>query len=414
MAYKLILSRNKNIKMKTLANTTVNNKSVLVRVDLNVPLDDSFNVTDDTRIQAIVPTIHHLKSQHAKITLISHLGRPKGQVNPDFSLKHIVDKLSEALGSHIVFVEDCIGDTVAQSVQQQKDDEIILLENVRFYPEEELGDAGFAQALARPFDAFVNDAFGTAHRAHASTTRIAEYIDTVCFGLLMEKELAAIEQVLSSPKEPVLAIVGGAKVSSKVPIIKHLLAQMDTIIIGGGMSYTFSKALGGKIGHSLCEDDQLQLAIDILKEAEVNNTTILLPTDSTVADAFSEEANQKVVKSGEIEDGWMGLDLGPESIELFSRHILKAKTILWNGPLGVFEMPPFAKGTCAIGDAIYEATENGAFSLVGGGDSVAAVKQYGYAKKVSYVSTGGGAMLESLEGKTLPGIAAIESHKSLV
>lgn len=399
--------------MSKLANTDVKNKRVLVRVDLNVPLDTDFKVTDDTRIQAVIPTVHYLRSQGANITLMSHLGRPKGQVNPDFSLRHILDELSNALQTEVKFVDDCIGDKVTDAVSQQTEGQILLLENVRFYKEEEKGNEDFAKALAKPFDVYINDAFGTAHRAHASTTVIAQYMDTACFGMLMDKELSAISKVLSSPEKPVLAIVGGAKVSSKVPIIRNLLPQMDTIIIGGGMSYTFSKALGGKIGNSLCEDDQLQLAIDILKEAEEHKTTILLPTDSTVADKFAEDANQDIVPSGEIEDGWMGLDLGPDSMQLFAKHITKAKTILWNGPLGVFEMKRFAKGTCAVGDAVYEATQQGAFSLVGGGDSVAAVKQYGYANKVSYVSTGGGAMLESLEGKTLPGVAAILQHHSV-
>ena len=393
--------------MKNLTDLNPKNKTVLIRVDLNVPLNDQLEVTDDTRIQSIKETVKHLQTQGAKIILSSHLGRPKGQKNDSFSLRHLLPKLSETLRTEVQFVPDSIGEKVTQAITKLEAGDILLLENLRFYPEEEKGDRDFAKALANLADIYVNDAFGTAHRSHASTAVIAQFMETKCFGKLMEKELRAVANVLDKAQRPVVAIVGGAKVSSKVPIIRNLMPQVDTILIGGGMSYSFSKALGGNIGSSLCEDDQLQLALDILKEASDHQTEILLPKDNVIADKFDPDANTQIAPTGEIPDGWMGLDIGLETRTHFASVISKAKTILWNGPLGVFEMEKFSKGTRAVGDAVEQATQKGAFSLVGGGDSVAAVKQFGYADKVSYVSTGGGAMLEALEGKTLPGVAAI-------
>ncbi|MGV7106038.1 phosphoglycerate kinase [Flavobacterium sp. U410] len=393
--------------MKTLNDFNFNNKKAIIRVDFNVPLDENFNVTDATRIEAAKPTIDKILSDGGSVILMSHLGRPKG-VEEKYSLKHIVAKTEEVLGKKVTFVDDCIGDKVEAVVADAKAGDIILLENLRFYAEEEKGDVAFAEKLAKLGDIYVNDAFGTAHRAHASTTIIAQFFsDKKCFGLLLAKEIESINKVLNDSVKPVTAILGGSKVSSKITIIENILDKVNHMIIGGGMTFTFVKALGGKIGDSICEDDKLELAIEILKKAKEKGVQIHLPIDVVAADAFANDANTQEVDVNHIPDGWQGLDAGPKSLEIFRRIILDSKTILWNGPLGVFEMESFAKGTIKMGDFIAESTANGAFSLVGGGDSVAAVKQFGFEDKVSYVSTGGGAMLEMLEGRTLPGIAAI-------
>lgn len=394
--------------MKTINDYNFNNKKALVRVDFNVPQNENLNVTDDTRIKAAKPTIDKILKDGGSVILMSHLGRPKGEFNDKYSLKHIASKVAEVLGVNVIVANDVIGDDAKQKVADLKPGEVLLLENVRFHAEEEKGDKDFAKALASFGDIYVNDAFGTAHRAHASTAIVAEFFpENKCFGLLMEQELTAINKVLTSGEKPVTAVLGGAKVSSKITIINNILPAIDNLIIGGGMTYTFVKADGGKIGNSLVENDKLDLAKEILAECEKHNVKVFLPIDNVIADDFNNDANKKTVKSDEIPDGWMGMDVGAESSKLFADVIAQSKTILWNGPLGVFEMPNFAVGTVALGDAIAEATKNGAFSLVGGGDSVAFVKQFGYDDKVSYVSTGGGAMLESLEGKELPGVAAI-------
>ncbi|WP_440068734.1 phosphoglycerate kinase [Tenacibaculum discolor] len=393
--------------MKTLNDFNFENKKALIRVDFNVPLNDSFEVTDDTRIQAAKPTIIKILEDGGSCVLMSHLGRPKGKED-QFSLRHIVSKVTEVLGVQVKFVDDCIGSTVEDVVTNLKSGEVLLLENLRFYPEEKVGDIAFAEQLSKWGDVYVNDAFGTAHRAHASTAIIAQFFpENKCFGNLLATEIESIDKVLNNSEKPVTAILGGAKVSSKIGVIENIIEKVDHIIVGGGMTFTFIKALGGKIGNSLVEEDKLELALEILAKAKENNTEIHLPVDAVIADAFSNDANTQVVDTNEIPDGWMGLDCGPKTVEKFAKVIAKSKTILWNGPLGVFEMEKFAEGTIGLGNAIAEATKNGAFSLVGGGDSVAAVKQFGFADKVSYVSTGGGAMLEMLEGQTLPGIEAI-------
>ena len=394
--------------MKTIDDYNFKGKKALIRVDFNVPLNDDFNVTDTSRIEAAKPSILKVLEDGGSAVLMSHLGRPKGQVNPDMSLSHICEKVSEIIGVQVKFVDDCIGDAATKAVSELEDGEVLLLENLRFYAEETSGDAIFSEKLSKHGDIYVNDAFGTAHRAHASTTVVANYFDgNKCFGYLLAKEIKAIEKVMQTGEKPVTAILGGAKVSSKITIIENILDKVDHLIIGGGMTYTFIKAQGGQIGDSICEDDKMDLAMDILKQAEEKGVTVHLPVDVLAADAFDKNANTQFVKVNEIPDGWQGLDAGPQTLEAFKRAILNSKTILWNGPVGVFEMESFAKGTIAVGNFIDEATQNGAFSLVGGGDSVAAVKQFGFEDKVSYVSTGGGAMLESLEGRTLPGIAAI-------
>ncbi len=393
--------------MKTLNDFNFKDKKALIRVDFNVPLDDQFKVTDDTRIAAAKPTITKILEDGGSCILMSHLGRPKG-VQDEFSLKHIKDEISRILGVEVIFVSDCIGAEAQKAADNLKPGQILLLENLRFYKEEEAGDKAFAEKLSKLGDVYVNDAFGTAHRAHASTAVIAEFFpDKKYFGYLMEQEIESIKKVMEDGEKPVLAILGGAKVSSKITIIENILDKVDHLIIGGGMTFTFVKAQGGSIGDSICEDDKMELALEILKKARAKNVKVHLPVDVVAADAFSNDANTQVVSVTHIPDGWQGLDAGPKSIQNFHDVVQQCKTILWNGPLGVFEMENFAKGTIALGDAIAEATENGAFSLVGGGDSVAAVKEFGFEDKVSYVSTGGGAMLESLEGKILPGIAAI-------
>lgn len=394
--------------MQTIDHFNFQGKKALIRVDFNVPQDENLNVTDSTRIQAAKPTISKILNDGGSVILMTHLGRPKDGFEDKYSLKHIASKVSEILGVQVIVAEDVVGEDAQNKAQNLKAGEVLLLENVRFHAEEEKGDKEFAKQLASLGDVYVNDAFGTAHRAHASTAVIADYFPNAkCFGYLMKQELEAINKVLKSGEKPVTAILGGAKVSSKITIIDNILPAVDNLIIGGGMTYTFIKAKGGQIGKSLVEDDKLELALDILKQAEAHNVKVYLPVDNVVADNFSNDANTQTLAVDAIPDGWMGMDVGSKTSEIFAEVIQNSKTILWNGPLGVFEMENFAKGTIALGDAIAEATQNGAFSLVGGGDSVAFVKQYKYDDKVSYVSTGGGAMLESLEGKELPGVAAI-------
>ena len=393
--------------MKTIQDFDFQNKKALIRVDFNVPLDEHFRVTDATRIEAAKPTIDKIIADGGSVILMSHLGRPKGN-EAKYSLKHIVAKASEVLGSEVLFAADCIGDIATTASNNLKPGQILLLENLRFYSEEEAGDVAFAQKLAHLGDVYVNDAFGTAHRAHASTTIIAQFFPNhKCFGSLLAKEIESLNKVLKDSVKPVTAVLGGSKVSSKITVIENILDKIDHMIIGGGMTFTFIKALGGKIGNSICEDDKMELALEILKQAKAKGVQIHLATDMVIANAFSNEAETKVVPVNEIPEGWQGLDAGPASLETIKKVILESKTILWNGPLGVFELSNFANGTISLGHYIAEATANGAFSLVGGGDSVAAVKQFGLESKMSYVSTGGGAMLEMLEGKTLPGVAAI-------
>ena len=424
--------------MITINDFDFEDKKALIRVDFNVPLDENFNVTDTTRIVSAKPTILKILEDGGSCVLMSHLGRPKG-VSPEFSLSHIVKTVSEIIGVQVKFVEDCIGkkaeDAVAvlepgeilllenlrfykeetagdldfaKQLSELEPGEVLLLENLRFYDEEKNGDLGFAEQLSKLGDIYVNDAFGTAHRAHASTTIIAQFFKgKKCFGSLLAKEIESINKVFEDSKKPVTAILGGSKVSSKITVIKNILDKVDHLSIGGGMSFTFIKALGGKIGDSICEDDKQQLALEILEEAEAKGVKVHLPVDVVAADAFSNDAKTQFVDIKNIPDGWQGLDAGPKTNIGFSFVIAQSKTILWNGPVGVFEMPKFSTGTIELGNAIAEATADGAFSLVGGGDSVAAVKQFGFENKVSYVSTGGGAMLEMLEGKTLPGIEAI-------
>ncbi len=393
--------------MKTLNDFNFKNKKALIRVDFNVPLDANFKVTDATRIQAAKPTIIKILEDGGSCVLMSHLGRPKG-VQEEFSLKHIVSKVEDIIGVETQFVNNCVGEDVEQAVANLEPGKILILENLRFHEEETKGDKNFAEQLSKLGDIYVNDAFGTAHRAHASTTVVAQFFkENKCFGYLLEQEIKSIEKVMKTGEKPVLAVLGGAKVSSKITIIENILDKVDHLIIGGGMSFTFAKANGGKVGDSICEDDKIPLALDILKQAKEKNVQIHLPVDVKAADKFDNNASTQICDINNIPDGWQGLDAGPKSLEKFKDVVLESKTILWNGPLGVFEMENFANGTIELGNFIAEATKNGAFSLVGGGDSVAAVKQFGFEDKVSYVSTGGGAMLESLEGKTLPGIAAI-------
>lgn len=393
--------------MKTLNDFNFKDKKALIRVDFNVPLDEDFNVTDDTRIEAAKPTIIKILEDGGSCILMSHLGRPKGKEDK-YSLSHIVNKVEEIIGLEVKFVADCIGSEAEEAAKSLKPGEILLLENLRFYKEEESGDTDFAEKLSKLGDIYVNDAFGTAHRAHASTTIIAQFFaNKKCFGHLLAQEIKSIEKVMETGEKPVLAILGGAKVSSKITIIKNILDKVDHLIIGGGMTFTFVKALGGTIGDSICEDDKMDLALEILKEAKEKNVQVHMPVDVVAADAFDNNAKTQIVDVYHIPEGWQGLDAGPNSIKKFHEIVMQCKTILWNGPLGVFEMENFAKGTIELGNSIAEATKNGAFSLVGGGDSVSAVKQFGFEDKVSYVSTGGGAMLESLEGQVLPGIAAM-------
>lgn len=393
--------------MKSINDVSFKDKRAIIRVDFNVPLDAEFNVTDTNRIEAAKPTIDKILKDGGSVILMSHLGRPKGKQDK-YSLKHIVPTATKILGVEVQFVADCIGAEAENAAKNIKPGQVILLENLRFYDEEEAGDVEFSKKLAGLGDIYVNDAFGTAHRAHASTTIIAQFFpNDKYFGLLLYKEIESVNKVLKNSVKPVTAILGGSKVSSKITVIENILDKIDNMIVGGGMTYTFIKALGGKVGNSICENDKLELALDILKKAEEKGVKVYIPVDVIAADGFSNDANTQIVNVNEIPDGWEGLDAGPKTLEIFHKVILESKTILWNGPVGVFELESFAKGTISVGNSIAESTKNGAFSLVGGGDSVSAVKQFGLEAKMSYVSTGGGAMLEMLEGRTLPGVAAI-------
>lgn len=416
--------------MQTIENYDFRGKRALIRVDFNVPLNDKFEITDDTRMRAAVPTIRKVLNGGGSVILMSHLGRPKG-VDAKYSLKHIQAHLEELIGAPVLFAPDCVGDEAAKLAAGLKPGDVLLLENLRFYAEEEGKPRGlaedvsdeekkaakaavkesqkeFVKKLASLGDLWINDAFGTAHRSHASTAVIAKYFpDDKMFGYVIEGELNSVDKVLKNADRPFTAIMGGSKVSTKIDIIENLLGKVDNLILGGGMTYTFMKALGGTVGNSICEDDKLDLALNIMEKAKANGVNLVLAVDCVVADAFDNNANTKICAAKNIPDGWEGLDIGPESVKLFSEVIENSKTILWNGPVGVFELDTFAKGTKAVADAIVKATEKGAFSLVGGGDSVAAVNKFGLADKVSYVSTGGGALLEYIEGKELPGIVAI-------
>ncbi len=393
--------------MKTLQDFNFKNKKAVIRVDFNVPLDENFHVTDTTRIEAAKPTIDKIIADGGSVILMSHLGRPKG-IEGKYSLQHIVKTASEILGTEVLFASNCVGEIAEKAAENLQPGQVLLLENLRFYAEEEAGDVGFAKQLASLGAIYVNDAFGTAHRAHASTTIIAQFFpENKCFGALLAKEIESLNKVLKNSEKPVTAVLGGSKVSSKITVIENILDKIDHMIIGGGMTFTFVKALGGKIGNSICEDDKMELALEILKIAKEKGVQIHIPVDVVAANAFSNDAQTQIVDVREIPDGWQGLDAGPKSLEAFQKVIMESKTILWNGPLGVFELPTFANGTISLGNFIAESTANGAFSLVGGGDSVAAVKQFGLEHKMSYVSTGGGAMLEMLEGRILPGVAAI-------
>lgn len=400
--------------MKTLKDFKLINKKVLLRVDFNVPLDkETFKVTDDTRMRAALPSINEIISEGGSVILMSHLGRPKGNPSEELSMRHVIPQLEELVDATVKFSNDCVGPEAEKMVNTLKPGEILLLENLRFHKEEEKGDPEFAKKLAALGDIYINDAFGTAHRAHASTAVIAQYFPGTCgFGFLMAEEIKNLEKVVSGAASPYTAIIGGAKVSDKILVLERLLTKADNILIGGGMSYTFLKAKGLKIGNSLCEDDRLDVAREILKKAEENNISIYLPDDHVIADEFAASANHKTVE-GEIPEGWMALDIGPKSAEKYKEVIESSATILWNGPMGVFEMEPFSEGTKKVAEGISEATQKGAYSLVGGGDSVAAVNKFRYNSKVSYVSTGGGAMLEYLEGKELPGIVEINKHAEI-
>lgn len=383
-------------------------KKVLVRVDFNVPLNADFQVSDDTRIRAAIPTIRKIIQGGGAVILMSHLGRPKGGPEGKYSLRHIIPSLEQLCGQSVQFAGDCIGEVAEHASKNLKPGEILLLENLRFYPEEEKGDPNFAQQLARLGDMYINDAFGTAHRAHASTAVIAQYFqNNKLFGYVMKGEIEAIDKVLQHPERPFTAIMGGAKVSSKISIIENVLNKVDHLIIGGGMMFTFIRALGGKTGASLVEEDRLELARTLLSLAQKKGVQMHIPTDAVIADAFSNEAQTRICRANDIPDGWMGLDIGPETVQHFSGIIQSSRTLLWNGPMGVFEMEKFSSGTRGVADAIVKATSGGAYSLVGGGDSVAAVNQFGIARDVSYVSTGGGALLEYMEGIELPGVKAI-------
>jgi phosphoglycerate kinase len=396
--------------MRTIDDFNFKGSKAIVRVDFNVPLNDKFEITDDTRIRAAIPTIKKILNDGGSAILMSHLGRPKNGPEEKYSLKHLVNDLKEKLGTEVLFADDCIGEQAKEMSANLKPGEVLLLENLRFYKEETKGDEAFAQKLASLADVYVNDAFGTAHRAHASTTIIAKFFDKEhkMFGYIMANEIKNINKVLEEGEHPFTAILGGAKVSGKIEIINRLLEKVDNLIIGGGMMFTFIKALGGQVGSSLVEEDLIETAQKAIVKADELGVNIYLPVDTVAADKFAEDANTQVVKASEIPEGWMGLDIGPETVKKFSDVIENSSTLLWNGPMGVFEMEKFAKGTVEVAMALARATEKGAFSLVGGGDSVAAVNKFNLQDKVSYVSTGGGAMLEYIEGKKLPGIAAIE------
>ncbi|MDR1757132.1 MAG: phosphoglycerate kinase [Culturomica sp.] len=397
--------------MQTIDTYDFKGKKALIRVDFNVPLNDTFEITDDTRMRAAVPTIKKVLAGGGAVILMSHLGRPKNGPEDKFSLKHIRKHLEELVGVPVKFAEDCVGEAAEKAAAGLKPGEVLLLENLRFHKEEEKGDEAFARRLSVLGDVWINDAFGTAHRAHASTAVIAKFFpNDKLFGYVMKGELDSVDKVMRNPERPFTAIMGGSKVSSKIDIILNLMGKVDNLILGGGMTYTFKKALGGHIGSSICEEDKLELAREIMEKAEKAGINLVLADQSVAADAFSNDANTRLCDSMNIPDGWEGLDIGPETREKFARIIEASKTILWNGPVGVFEMPKFAEGTKAVADAIVKATAKGAFSLIGGGDSVAAINQFGLEEKVSYVSTGGGALLEYIEGKKLPGIEAIRGE----
>lgn len=397
-----------NNGIKTVNDINFKGRKALVRVDFNVPLDDQFKVTDDTRITAAMKTIKKILNDGGSAILMSHLGRPKEGPVEKFSLKHIISDLEKAVGTKVQFANDCIGEEANELAANLKEGEVLLLENLRFYKEEEKGDQEFAQKLAKLGDIYVNDAFGTAHRAHASTAVIAQFFDEKVAGYLMQSELENADKVIENPTAPYTAVMGGAKISDKILIIEKLLDRVDNLIIGGGMSYTFAKAQGGEIGDSLLEADKMDLALQLIEKARKNGVKLVLPVDTVTSKAFANDAEQDVATSGEIPEGWMGLDIGPETRKLFAEIIKSSKTVLWNGPMGVFEMSSFEAGTKAVAEAVVEATKNGAFSLIGGGDSAAAINKFGYGDQVSYVSTGGGALLEYMEGKVLPGVKALE------
>ncbi len=397
--------------MKTIDYFNFSGKKALIRVDFNVPLDDQFNITDDNRIQGAMPTIIKILKDGGSVILMSHLGRPKNGPEEKFSLKHLVDYLSTQLNRPVQFACDCIGKEAIEKAANLKIGEVLLLENLRFHKEEEKGDKAFAEKLSKLGDVYVNDAFGTAHRAHASTSVIAQFFpDAKYFGYLMAGELKNAEKILNDAEKPFTAIMGGAKVSDKIELIEQLLSKVDNLIIGGGMAYTFAKAKGGNIGKSLVEEDKLDLAKSLIEKAKAKKVNLILPVDSIIADTFSNDAKTEISQNNSIKDDWMGLDIGPEAVKTFSKIIEKSKTILWNGPMGVFEMEKFEKGTKAIAEAVVKATKNGAFSLIGGGDSAAAVSKFNFEDEVSYVSTGGGALLEYMEGKELPGVKAINEE----
>ena len=403
-----LLKSKKIGEMRTVNDIDFKGKRALIRVDFNVPLDDQKNITDDTRIQAALPTLKYVLDDGGSIILMSHLGRPKNGPEEKFSLKPVAEHLSELLDIEVKFASNCVGSSAENMAENLKPGEVLLLENLRFHPEEKAGDVDFAKLLARLGDIYVNDAFGTAHRAHASTAVIAQFFQNrKVFGLLMAKELTNVAQVMNDPKPPFTAIIGGAKVSSKISIIKNLLDKIDNLLIGGGMAYTFIKAQGGKVGNSLVEDDYMDTALQVLKLAEEKNVRVFLPEDSLVGDAFGPDANRSECATENIPDGWMGLDLGPDATEQYKACVEQSQTILWNGPMGVFEFKKFEEGTKQVAFAVVRATEAGAYSLIGGGDSVAAVNKYNLKDHVSYVSTGGGALLELIEGKSLPGVAVI-------
>jgi phosphoglycerate kinase len=394
--------------MKTLDTFNFSGKKALVRVDFNVPLDDKYNITDLTRIKATVPTINKILKDGGSAILMSHLGRPKGGYEEKFSLKHLVPTLSKTFNTTVKFATDCIGEDAVKLSAELKPGEILLLENLRFYKEEEKGDVEFAKKLARYGDVWVNDAFGTAHRAHASTSVMGQFFKERVCGYVMQAELDNAKKVLGNPERPFTAIMGGSKISDKILVIEQLLDKVDNLIIGGGMSYTFTKAFGGKIGKSICENDKLDLAKSIVEKAKAKGVKLYLPIDSVIADKFSNDASKKTVSSNEIPDEWEGLDIGQKTVDEFSKIVETSKTVMWNGPMGVFEFPNFANGTESIAKAVVIATDKGGFSLIGGGDSASAINNLGFGDKVSYVSTGGGALLEYMEGKVLPGVAALD------
>lgn len=394
--------------MKTINDINFKGKRALIRVDFNVPLDKSFNVTDDNRIRATIPTLGKILKDGGSCVLMSHLGRPKDGPEEKYSLKHTLKTTEKLIGRAVQFATDCIGDEAKTKAANLKPGEVLLLENLRFYKEEEKGDPLFAEKLSKLGDVYVNDAFGTAHRAHASTTIVAQFLKEKCAGLVMAAELDNAKKVMERADKPFTAIMGGAKISDKILIIEKLLDKVDHLIIGGGMAYTFFKALGGNIGNSLVEADKLDLAKELIQKAKAKNVELHLPIDSVIADKFDAQANTDIANNNAIRDGWMGLDIGPQAAHVFSDVIEKSKTVLWNGPMGVFEMEKFSAGTKRVAEAVVKATEKGGFSLIGGGDSAAAVAQFGFSEQVSYVSTGGGALLEYFEGKVLPGVKALE------